>query len=161
MLGTLWLPAVPGVCLPCQPQPIENIPYIEGEFPLSYHDVLTDGARCKHWSSSPASSCCFPGAASQSQTFLPFTVIFTSRGIQLTSCLPAFKAFFFSFQEFNVFDSFPPLFLPWVHWEWLRKTGGFSDQPIHVTLFEINDWASGTSEAGLDNVIKMFLGWQL
>lgn len=39
-LGTLWLPAVPGVCLPCQPQPAENIPYIEGEFPLRYLAVL-------------------------------------------------------------------------------------------------------------------------
>lgn len=150
---------MPGVCLPCQPQPAENIPYIEGEFPLRYLAVLalypteaggmhklpilkvptsalcqflsakslkslsprgstqawfplsslrappgpggesrratgTDGARCKHWSSSPASSCCLPGAASQSQTFLPFTVIFTSRGIQLTSCLQGIFFFF-------------------------------------------------------------------
>lgn len=29
---------------------------------------------------------------------------------------------------------------PWVHWKWLRETGGFSDQQMYVTLSEINEW---------------------
>lgn len=36
-----------------------------------------------------------------------------------------------------------------------------SDHPIYVTLFQIKEWESGTCEAGLDNVIKMILVWQL
>lgn len=36
-----------------------------------------------------------------------------------------------------------------------------SDQPVYVTLSQINEWESGIFEAGLDNVIKMILVWQL
>lgn len=36
-----------------------------------------------------------------------------------------------------------------------------SDQPIYLTLSQINEWESRTFEAGLDNVIKMILVWQL
>lgn len=35
------------------------------------------------------------------------------------------------------------------------------DQPIYVTLSQINEWESGTFEVGLDNVVKMILVQQL
>lgn len=36
-----------------------------------------------------------------------------------------------------------------------------SDQPIYVTLSQINKWENGTFEACLDSVIKIILVWQL
>lgn len=36
-----------------------------------------------------------------------------------------------------------------------------SDQPIYLTLSQINKWESKTFESALDNVIKMILVWQL
>lgn len=36
-----------------------------------------------------------------------------------------------------------------------------TDQPIYVTLSQIDEWESGTFEVGLDNVIKMILVRQL
>lgn len=35
------------------------------------------------------------------------------------------------------------------------------DQPIYMTLSQINKWQSGTFEAGLDNKIKTIVVWQL
>lgn len=56
-----------------------------------------------------------------------------------------FLFFLFSFFFFFLFGNLMLLAVfsfntLWVHWKWLRETGGFSDQQMYVTLSEINEW---------------------
>lgn len=77
-----------------------------------------------------------------------------------STCVHAYTSVFFSFQEWGI-DSLPFSLLPFFPMSFLEMAEENSDQPIYVTLSQINKWENGTFEACLDSVIKMILVWQL
>lgn len=72
-------------------------------------------------------------------SFFLFHFFFFFSALFSFSFFPSSFFFFFLFGNLMFLTDFS-FNTPWVHWKWLRETGGFSDQQMYVTLSEINEW---------------------